>query len=349
MWFKEWFHNFPLLPDQASNFAGQVDALFAFVLAVTVFFTVLVAVLVLVFAINYRKEKNPVATQIHGSVPLEVFWTIVPLMIGLFIYAWGAALYFHMFRSPADAMDIYVVGKQWMFKTEHPSGVREINEMHLPVDVNIRITGISQDVMHSIYIPAFRTKHDIVPGRYNSFWFRPTKIGTYHLFCAQYCGTGHSAMVGRVIVMSQADYQEWLSTGNGEGSLASNGQKMFAALGCITCHTGNGGARAPNLAGIYGQPQRLSNGQTVMVDDNYIRESILQPQAKIVEGFQPIMPTFAGQVSEEGLIQLIAYIKSLKPEQQQTYGRAGQTSQTPQDTTGNQPTNGNQPTTGKKP
>lgn len=330
MWFKDWFKNFPLFPDQASSFAGQVDALFAFILLVVVFFSLLVAVLVLVFSIRYRKERNPVATQIEGSVPLEVMWTVVPLVIALFIYVWGAALYFHMYRSPSgDVLDVYVVAKQWMFKSEHPSGVREINQLHVPMGAQVRITAISQDVMHSFSVPAFRTKHDIVPGRYNSFWFEPTKIGTYHLFCTQYCGTGHSAMVGQVIVMSPGDYQRWLSGGSGEGSLSSNGEKLFASLGCVTCHTGQAGARGPNLAGVFGSPQRMSNGQVVLADENYIRESILQPQAKIVAGYEPIMPTFAGQVSEEGLIQLVAYIKSLQPQQQQTAGAAGKTSQNP--------------------
>lgn len=304
----------PLFPEQASTVAGQVDALYAFLVAVTIFFTVLVAAMVVVFSIKYRKSMNPVATQIEGSVPLEILWSVVPLGIAFVIFVWGAVIYFEQMRAPKNAMEVFVVGKQWMWKMQHPSGMREINTLHVPVGRPVRLTMISQDVVHSFFVPAFRIKNDVIPGRYTYTWFEATKPGTYHLFCAEYCGTKHSGMIGSIVAMEPAAYQSWLAGGVGEGSMASNGEKLFTSLGCITCHSGQSGARGPNLAGVFGSQQQLADGRRVLADENYIRESILNSQAKIVAGYQPIMPTFAGQVSEESLIQLVAYIKSLEPE-----------------------------------
>ena len=304
--------HFPFFPEQASTVAWQVDALYFFLIALTIFFTVLVSAMVIGFSIKYRKEKNPVATQIEGSVPLEIFWTVVPLGISLLIYVWAATLYFHLERPPKESMQIYVVGKQWMWKVQHPTGQREINQLHIPVGRNVRLTMISQDVLHSFSVPEFRVKHEVIPGRYTELWFQATKPGTYHLFCTQYCGTKHSGMIGEVIAMDPNAYEVWLSGGTEGGSLASNGEKLFTSLGCITCHSGESGARGPNLNGQYGKPQKLNDGTSVIMDDNYIRESILSPQAKIVAGYGPIMPTFAGQVSEESLISLVAYVKGLQ-------------------------------------
>ena len=299
-------------PEQASTMAPQVDNLYIFLLLVTAFFTFLVLAMVLTFSIKYRKSVNPVATQIEGSLPLEILWSVVPLGISMVIFVWGAVVFFNMFHPPKDSMEIYITGKQWMWKVQHPSGVREINQLHVPVGKNIRLTMISQDVIHDFFVPAFRMKHDVLPGRYTYEWFNATKTGTYHIFCAEYCGTKHSGMIGEVIVMEPAQYQSWLSGGSGEGSLASNGEKLFTSLGCITCHSGESGARGPNLVGVFGSQVKLIDGRTVAADENYVRESILNPQAKIVAGYGPIMPTFAGQVSEESLIQLVAYVKSLQ-------------------------------------
>lgn len=310
----------PFLPDQASTVAWKVDLLYLFLVAITIFFTGLVAAMVLTFSIKYRKEKNPVATQIEGSVPLEIMWSVIPLGISMVIYVWAAILYFDLQRAPKQSMEIYVVGKQWMWKVQHPSGPREINQLHVPIGENVRLTMISQDVLHSFSIPEFRVKHEVLPGRYTQLWFNANKTGTFHLFCTQYCGTKHSGMIGQVIVMEPALYQAWLSGGSGEGSLASNGEKLFTSLGCVTCHSGQSGARGPNLAGAFGNPVKLSDGRTVVADENYIRESILNPQAKLVAGFGPIMPTFTGQINEESLIQLVAYIKGLHAEQQRTEG-----------------------------
>ena len=304
---------FPFFPRQASTVAWQVDALYAFLVGITVFFTALVFAMVIGFSIKYRKEKNPIATQIEGSVPLEIFWTVVPLGISMIIYIWAAALYFRMERAPAESMQVYVVGKQWMWKVQHPTGQREINQLHIPVGRNVRLTMISQDVLHSFSVPEFRVKHEVIPGRYTELWFNATKAGTYHLFCTQYCGTKHSGMIGEVIAMEPNDYQVWLSGGAEGGSLASNGEKLFTSLGCVTCHSGESGARGPNLQGQFGKPQKLIDGTTVVMDENYVRESILTPQAKIVAGYGPIMPTFSGQVSEESLIALVAYVKGLQP------------------------------------
>lgn len=299
----------PLWPERASTVAGHVDALYVFLIAVTVFFTVVVFAMVLGFSIRYRRARNPIATQIEGSNVLEIFWSAVPLAIAMVIFAWAAVLFFHLERAPKQSMEIYVTGKQWMWKIQHPSGNREINALHIPVNTNVRLTMISQDVIHDFFVPEFRVKHDVLPNRYTQIWFNATKTGTYHIFCAEYCGTKHSGMVGEVVVMEPAAYQAWLSGGTG-GSLAQQGEKLFTQYGCITCHSGESGARGPNLAGVYGSTVHLSDGRSVVADDNYVRESILSPQAKIVAGYGPIMPTFAGQISEDSLISLIAYVKS---------------------------------------
>ena len=305
----------PLFPEQASTTAGQVDALYLFLVLITTFFSLLVALLILFFAIKYQKKPGRKAEQIHGSTLLEIVWTAIPLGISMVIFVWGAALYFHLERPPSNAMEIYGVGKQWMWKFEHPGGQREINSLHVPTGRPIKVTLISQDVIHDFFVPAFRVKTDVLPNRYTASWFEATQPGTYHLFCSQYCGTKHSGMVGEVVVMKPEEFQTWLESGKAEGSLAANGEKLFQQFGCVTCHRADSGARGPNLEGLYGRPVRLEDNRVVLADDNYIRESILNPNAKIVSGFQPIMPSFQGVVSEEGLLQIIAYIKSLSEQQ----------------------------------
>jgi cytochrome c oxidase subunit 2 len=301
------------LPQQASTVAGQVDALFLFLVVVTIFFSGLIFVLVFFFALKFRRradEERPKA--IHGSLFLELFWTIVPLGIVMVIFVWGAYLYFAMTQPPAAAMEIYVVGKQWMWKLQHPGGQREINELHVPVHRPIKLTMTSEDVIHSFFVPDFRVKRDVVPGKYTSAWFEATKTGEYYLFCSQYCGTSHAVMGGRIVVMEPADYERWLSGGVTEESLPAAGERLFARLGCSTCHRADGSGRAPSLVGRFGKQEKLASGETVLVDEGYVRESILNPQAKLVTGYPPIMPTFKGLITEDGLLQLIAYIKSLK-------------------------------------
>src|SRR5258708_16210574 len=233
------------------------------------------------------------------------------------IFVWGAGIYFHERRPPANALEVYGVGKQWMWKFEYTGGQREINSLHVPTGRPVKISMISQDVIHSLFFPAFRVKQDVLPNRYTDLWFEATQPGTYHLFCSQYCGTKHSGMIGEVVVMKPEDFEAWLGSGKAEGCMAANGEKLFQELGCITCHRPDSGARGPNLQGLYGRPVRLADGRTVVADDNYIRESILNPNAKIVSGFQPIMPTFQGVVSEEGLIQITEYLKNLSEQESQ--------------------------------
>jgi cytochrome c oxidase subunit 2 len=305
------WENLPLWPQRASTFATQVDALYIFLIAVTGFVSVMIFVLIFVFAIRYRRSRNPVATQIEGSLVLESLWSVVPFGIFLIMFGWGALIYMDQNQPPANAMDVFVVGKQWMWKFEHPEGVREIDQLHVPVGRDVRLTMISQDVIHSMYIPAFRVKRDVLPNRYVTEWFHATQPGRYHIFCAEYCGTLHSGMIGEVVVMNAQDYQAWLSGGAVEGSLADTGKQVFQQLGCSTCHRMDTPGIGPNLTGLFGSQVHLSDGRTVQADENYIRNSILNPGAQITAGFQPVMPTFQGMISEEQLLALVAYIRSL--------------------------------------
>ena len=304
----------PLFPDQASSFAGQVDALYAYLVLVSAFFSLLIAFLVIFFAIKYRRRSNAeLPRPATGGLLLEITWSVIPLGLSLVMFGWGASIYFTESRPPDDAMQVYVVGKQWMWKIQHMEGQREINELHIPVNRNIKLTMTSEDVIHDFSIPAFRTKADVVPGRYTTEWFRPTKVGNYHLFCAEYCGTKHSGMVGTIYVMEPAQYDQWLSGGGGMGSMSQKGEALFQQLGCVTCHHSDGKGRCPNLVGLFGTSVDLEKGATVKADAAYIRESILHPQAKIVAGYQPIMPTFQGLVTEDGVLELIEYVKSIGP------------------------------------
>jgi cytochrome c oxidase subunit 2 len=310
----------PLFPEEASTMAGRVDALYFFLLAISVFFSLLIAGLIVFYAVKYRRrDPNSVGSNANKGLLLEVTWTVVPFLIAMVIFVWGASVFVAMSTPPAETLNIYVVGKQWMWKFQHLDGQREINELHVPVGRPVKLIMTSEDVIHDVFVPAFRVKADVVPGRYTSLWFEPTKPGRYHLFCAEYCGTRHSGMTGEVIVMEPAEYQTWLSGGVPEGSLASAGAKLFNDLACNTCHRPDAQGRGPVLHGLFGKTVTLQNGQTVTVDEAYVRESILQPAAKITAGFQPIMPTFQGLVTEEQLLELIEYVKSLKaPTAQQT-------------------------------
>jgi cytochrome c oxidase subunit 2 len=307
------WENLPLFPEKASTAAASVDRLFFFILMVCGFFTILIFTLVFTFAIRYRRRSPDERPRpVTGSLRLEIVWTLVPLAIAMVIFAWGSRLFVVLARPPAEALHIFAVGKQWMWKFQHLEGQREINELHVPVGQPVRLTMSSEDVIHSLFVPAFRVKADVLPGRYTRLWFEATKPGTYHLFCAEYCGTSHSEMRGRVVVMEPARFQEWLGGGEAGESLESRGARLFAQLGCATCHDPVPGARGPSLVGLFGKTVELQGGGSVTVDETYLRESIVNPQAKIVSGYQPIMPTYAGQVSEEGLLQLVVYIMSLE-------------------------------------
>jgi cytochrome c oxidase subunit II len=308
---------FQLFPDQASTFASDVDYLYFFLVGLTVFFTLLIAGLVALFAIRYRRRsEDEIPARFEGSLHLELLWTVIPLGIVMVIFAWSAKVYMTLSRPPDDAIQVYVTAKQWMWKIQHPTGQREINELHVPLGQSVKLIMTSEDVIHSFFIPAFRTKMDVLPGRYTSLWFRPSKAGRFHLFCAEYCGTKHAGMIGSVVVMDPLDYQAWLAGGPAEGTLAQQGEKLFQDLACNNCHNVEAGpqGRCPNLNNAFGRPVQLADGRTVVLDEAYIRESILNPDAKVHAGFQPIMPTFQGLVTEEGILQLIEYIKSIGPE-----------------------------------
>jgi cytochrome c oxidase subunit 2 len=305
--------HFSLLPERASTIANDVDALYFFLIGLSLFFAVLIGTLIVVFAIRYRRRgKDERGVPIHGSFALELTWTLIPLALVFVIFGWSATIFFHMNSVPKDAMEISVVGKRWMWKIQHTNGKREINELHVPVGVPVKLVMTSEDVIHSFYIPAFRVKKDVVPGTYNMTWFQATKTGEYHLFCAQYCGTKHSGMVGSIIVLEPAAFQEWLAGGPPPVSPVEAGRKLFNDLACATCHQTESLARGPRLDGIYGRKTMLSTGEKVVADEAYLRESILRPADKVVAGYAPVMPTYQGLIGEGDMLNLIAYLRSLK-------------------------------------
>lgn len=305
------YNEFPLWPERASTVAGQVDTLFIALIIITGSVSILVWLVIIYFGIRYRRRPdNELAQEYEPPQILEIAWTVLPLLIFMGIFVWGAWVYFQQQRVPANAIDVYATGRQWMWKFEHAGGQREIDALHVPVNRPIRITMASEDVIHSLWFPAFRVKADVLPSRYRTMWFQATKTGRFHIFCAEYCGTQHSGMIGWVDVMEPTEYQRWLAGGS-EGSMASQGEKLFQKYACNTCHTDDATGRGPVLQGLYGKQVTLSDGRSITADENYIRESILNPQAKVVQGFQPLMPTFQGQVSEEDLLKLLAYVRSL--------------------------------------
>jgi cytochrome c oxidase subunit 2 len=271
----------------------------------------IVILLVTSFSIMYNKKRHPVAVQIEGSTMLEATWTIIPLGLFLIMFVWGALVYFRVYTPPANAMNIYIVGKQWMWKAEHPGGQHEIDSLHVPTGRAVQLTIISQDVFHSFSIPAFRVKREAIPGRYTTVWFEATTPGTYHLFCTQYCGTDHSHMIGDVVVMTPDDFNKWLAGSTSGASLAQNGERLFASLSCAACHNTRPDARGPSLANVYGAKLTLANGQSTIADEAYLRDAILNPSQHVTQGYAPIMPTYQGQISEDGVIALVEFIKNL--------------------------------------
>ena len=305
-------NNFPLFPRQASTIAVDIDRLYIALIALCGLTALGIVITIIVLAFKYRKGAlNAYSPEQTAPYWLEYIWTTIPFFIFMGIFFWGAWVYFKAYRVPDDTTDVYAVGKQWMWKFQHEGGQSEINDLHVPVGRPIRMIMASEDVIHSFFVPEFRIHRDVIPSRYTFVWFQATKAGEYHLFCSQYCGTDHSKMIGTVYAMEPEDYQNWLS-GGVKGSPADEGQKLFQSLACITCHTGDSSGRGPVLAGLYGTTVMLANGQQVKADENYLRESILNSTAKVVAGFQPIMPNFQGQVDEQKLIDLISYIKSMK-------------------------------------
>lgn len=325
--------DFPLFPEQASTFAGPIDALYGVLIALSLIFGGILPFIILYLMVRYhRSQKADRTNQPEGSLPLELTWTIIPLVLVLGVFFWGAFLYIDIRTPPERNLEIYVIGKQWMWHAQHSNGKRENNELHVPINQPVKLVMTSQDVIHSFYIPAFRVKQDVLPGRYTTMWFEATQTGEYHLFCAEYCGTEHSRMVGRVVAMSLADYERWLTTpgeiilpdgsagaGGGDSTLipsigdpmALAGAQLFTNLGCVGCHRDDGAGIGPSMVGLYGVETRMQDGSLVTADENYLRESILNPGAKTVAGYANVMPSYDGQLSEDQLNQLIAYIKSL--------------------------------------
>ena len=305
----------PFWPQRASAYAGQVDFLFTCLLVITVLTVGLVFFLLFFFANKYRHGSNAVRHEpTKKTWRWEVSWTAATLVVFVGLAVWGASLYVHLYNPPEDALQIFVVGKQWMWKAQHPGGQREINALHVPVGQDVRLVMASQDVIHSFYIPALRIKQDVVPGRYETMWFRADRVGRYHLFCAEYCGTDHARMGGWVTVMNPRDFADWLQAQGGQETLAAQGEQLFHRYGCSGCHEPGGTVRAPNLDGVFGSPVPLSDGSVVVADDSYVRDSILDPKKQVAAGYAPVMPTFAGQIREDDLAKLVAYIESIGPQ-----------------------------------
>jgi len=313
--------SFSFVQEQASTLAPKVDALLLAVAGLTLFVAVAVTVTVIYFGIKYRRghdvnrELPPPRQLPRLQRRLELVWIFVPLALFIAVFVWGADLYFDHYAAPDGAQPIFVVAKQWMWKLEHPDGRREINELHVARGTAVKLIMTSQDVIHSFFVPAFRIKQDVLPGRYTIAWFHATRPGTYHLFCAEYCGTQHSGMIGDVVVMEPAQYEAWLSGGTAGAPLAVTGKNLFTQLGCSTCHLFDTQGRGPNLAKVFGSKVLLEDGRTLVADENYVRESIVSPGSKIVSGFKPIMPTFQGLISDDQLNALVAYVKSLSQQQ----------------------------------
>ncbi len=310
----------PIFPEQASTVAGRVDAVFYALLGLSGLFIGLIFASALYFIIKYRRGSGADrVSPVFADLRLELIWIVIPLFLGLGTFTWAANVYFDIRRPPEGAIEIYVVGKQWMWKVQHPEGLSEINELHVPLGRPVKLIMTSQDVIHSFFVPAFRIKMDVLPGRYTTTWFEATKPGEYHLFCAEYCGTQHSGMGGQVIVMEPDQYQAWLAgeitperaTPASPRSMGAMGEALFQELGCNSCHLADGSGVGPSLIGQFGQTVRLQSGETVSIDEEYVRQSVLEPNAQVVAGYEPVMPSFRDQVSEEELMQLIAYIKSL--------------------------------------
>ncbi len=309
------FANFPFTPPAASNFATEMDALFYSILGLSIFFAVITFFFVVYFAFKYRAGSSADrSSPVYENMKMEIVWIVVPTILALIFFVWGAKVYAATRIPPKDAKEIYVVGKQWMWHIQHPNGVRENNTLHVPVDTDIKLTMIAQDVIHAFYIPAFRVQFMVVPGRYTQMWFRPTQVGKYHLFCNMYCGAQHSEMGGSVIVMSKKDYAEWLAN---NGSVRQNlspaqaGEKLFNKIGCGNCHGATDlPPRAPSLRGLYNQTREMDNGQRFIADETFIREAILRPGEKVRKGYYNTMPVYDKQLTEDQILSLLAFIKA---------------------------------------
>jgi cytochrome c oxidase subunit 2 len=311
-------NGFLLGPGSASTFAPRYDALFYALLGLTCTVAFGIFLVILWYCIKYRAgspaDRHVSADDAQRDTRgIELAWTLTPLVIFIGIFVWAAWLYLRAVTPPDNALPVYVVAKQWMWKLEHPAGRQEINELHVPRGVPVKLVMTSQDVIHSFFVPAFRIKQDVLPGRYVTLWFEATRNGEFHLFCAEFCGTDHSQMTGKVVVMEPPDFQRWLAVGTSQ-SLATRGEAKFSAFGCAGCHSAGASVRAPLLEGLAGRPVRLADGSTVLADARYLRDSILLPNKEIVAGYAAIMPSYTGQIDEDGILELNAYITSLAEE-----------------------------------
>lgn len=302
----------PFWLPSATEYGRSVDILFAALLAVSMLVSIILFTLMLRFIVRYREGSAAERDHtIQKSWHWEVAWTTATMAAFFVLFVWGARLFVTFAATTADATPIYVVGQQWMWKVQHPTGQREINELHIPVGRPVRIIATSQDVIHSFFIPAFRIKRDVVPGRYAELQFTPERAGIYSLFCSEYCGTDHAHMTGRIVVLAPAAFEQWLTAQNTLGTLAARGEGIFRNLGCSGCHGNASNVRAPALEGLFGRPVPLADGTIATADERYLRDSILQPRAQIVAGFDPVMPSYGGRIAEDDLIAVVAYIKSL--------------------------------------
>jgi len=301
------------MPEYASMQAVQTDRIYSVLLAFSAVIVVIVGGLVIVFSIRYRRGSKADRAELPRimSRELEIGWTSATLFLALFIFWWVSSTQLSALVPPKNAIEIHVVAKQWMWKTQHANGAREINELHVPIDVPVRLVMTSQDVIHSFFVPAFRMKQDVLPGRYTETWFRATKLGSFHLFCAEYCGSEHSRMTGRIVVVSQDEYGSWLTAQPQGDGLAKEGEAIFRARGCSGCHAEASKVHAPKLRGLYGRAVQLADGRTVTADDAYLRDSMLLPKRDITAGFEPIMPSYKGILTDGEIVSLTAYIRSL--------------------------------------
>lgn len=317
-----------LMPGAASTQAAKTDAIFFLLLGLATAVILLVLTLVITFAVRFRRGSMANRGELPSVVSreFEIAWTAATLFIFLFLFWWAASAQLSALIAPKDALEIHVVAKQWMWKTQHANGAREINELHAPLGVPVRLVMTSQDVIHSFFMPAFRIKKDVLPGRYTETWFQANKLGVFHLFCAEYCGTDHSRMLGRIVVVTPEDYAQWLTAQPQGDDLAHEGAALFTARGCSGCHAPSSRVHAPNLAGLYGHLVQLSDGRTITADEAYIRDSILQPRRDVAAGYEPIMPSFAAILSDGEIQSLVAYIRSLSAAPQQVLTQPASTS-----------------------
>lgn len=304
--------NFPVFPREASTIAALTDHLYYFLIGLSGVVIAVVFGPMVVFLFKYRRGRKAYRKPLQVSTTkIEITWTVIPTLISLGLFAWGAKVYFDEEVPPPNALQINVVAKQWMWKIQHQEGNREINALHIPVNRPVKLTMGSEDVIHSFYVPAFRTKQDVVPGRFTTEWFQPDRVGVYNFYCSEYCGAGHADMRGKIYVMKPADYEKWLKRTQPKDTLAQAGEKLFHEYGCSGCHVNSTAVHAPPLEGVYGHMVPLSDGSFVRADDKYIRDSILLPKSQVVAGYKPVMPTYKGRLTEDELFQVLAYIKSI--------------------------------------